>query len=110
MVQFYEQMQASLFRATVCGSAACATAKRARVSQVTVFQHGVSGNKEPFVDISDEMIYTALQVPPAGRLGALRLERRAAGWHGHAVGTRRARGGWSRSAGAGRRARSVYKS
>uniref|UniRef100_A0A6U5BGK4 diphosphoinositol-polyphosphate diphosphatase n=1 Tax=Hemiselmis andersenii TaxID=464988 RepID=A0A6U5BGK4_HEMAN len=28
---------------------------------VTVFEHGVSGNKEPFVDISDEMIKTALQ-------------------------------------------------
>jgi len=37
MVQFYEQ------------------------NQVTVFQHGVSGNKEPFVDISDAMIHTALQ-------------------------------------------------
>jgi len=30
-------------------------------SGVTVYGHGVSGNKEPFVDISDEMIYAALQ-------------------------------------------------
>ena len=29
--------------------------------KVTVYSHGVSGNKEPFVDISDEMIMTALQ-------------------------------------------------
>ncbi|EKX32747.1 hypothetical protein GUITHDRAFT_156243 [Guillardia theta CCMP2712] len=32
-----------------------------RQEGITVYQHGVSGNKEPFVDISDEMIYSALQ-------------------------------------------------
>lgn len=30
-------------------------------NKVSVYGHGVSGNKEPFVDISDEMIQTALQ-------------------------------------------------
>mmetsp|Transcript_36660 Transcript_36660/g.75157 ORF Transcript_36660/g.75157 Transcript_36660/m.75157 type:complete len:280 (+) Transcript_36660:100-939(+) len=31
-------------------------------NNVTVYCHGVSGNKEPFVEISEDQIYTALQV------------------------------------------------